>query len=92
MKANKRNQPATVSIALVDAPEGFALSGGNEAIEIPALGETKRTAVVIVPHKNYTGRSEIKFHIHANPGDVNFEETIPFLGPDPRSLKSPETP
>lgn len=89
---NKRNQPATVTIELVDAPTGYTLSAGDAAMVIPALGETKRTAVVMVPHKNYTGRCEIKFHLHANPGDVNFEETIPFLGPDPRSLQSPETP
>lgn len=89
---NKRNQTATVSIELVDAPAGYTLSGGNEPFEIPALGETKRTAVVMVPHGNYSGRSEIQFRIIGNPGDVRFEETIPFLGPDPRTLKSPESP
>jgi len=26
------------------------------------------------------------------PGEVEFEEKIPFLGPDPRTLRSPETP
>jgi cytochrome c oxidase accessory protein FixG len=89
---NKRNQPAKITVELINAPKGFALSAGSEAIEIPALGETKRTAVVIVPHADYTGRCEIQFLIRAEPGDVQFVETIPFLGPDPRTLQSPESP
>jgi hypothetical protein len=88
---NKRNQPATVTVTLNKAPEGYTLSGGGEPFVIPALGETKRTAVVMVSHEKYQGRCEIHFHIHATPGDVEFDEQIPFLGPDPRVLQSPET-
>lgn len=87
---NKRNQPATVKLSLLNAPAGFTLSGADQTFEIPALGETKRTAVVIVPNASYTGATDIQFHIHANPGDVVFEENVRFLGPDPRSLKTPE--
>jgi cytochrome c oxidase accessory protein FixG len=87
---NKRNQPATVTVTLKNAPAGFTLSGGGEPFVIPALGETKRTAVVMVPHEKYQGRCEIHFHIQATPGDVEFDEQIPFLGPDPRVLHTPE--
>lgn len=86
---NKRNQPATVTVTLKNAPEGFTLSGGGEPFVIPPLGETKRTAVVMVPHGKYQGRCEIQFHIHAMPGEVEFDEKIPFLGPDPRVLQTP---
>lgn len=89
---NKRNQPATIKLSLLNAPAGFALSGADETITIPALGETKRTAVVIVPNASYEGATDIQFRIQANPGDVVFEETVRFLGPDPRTLKSPEKP
>lgn len=88
---NKRNQPAQMTVTLANAPQGYTLSGGGTPFTIPALGETQRTAVVMVPHAQYHGRSEITFHIHADPGDVEFEEIIPFLGPDPRVLKTPET-
>lgn len=88
---NKRNQPAQITVTLANAPQGYSLSGGGTPFTIPALGETQRTAVVMVPHAQYHGRSEITFHIHADPGDVEFEEIIPFLGPDPRVLKTPET-
>jgi cytochrome c oxidase accessory protein FixG len=88
---NKRNQPAEMTVTLANAPEGYSLSGGGTPFTIPALGETQRTAVVMVPHGQYQGRSEITFHIRANPGEVEFEEVIPFLGPDPRVLKTPET-
>ncbi|MFM2296692.1 MAG: cytochrome c oxidase accessory protein CcoG [Verrucomicrobiota bacterium] len=88
---NKRNQPAEMTVTLANAPEGYSLSGGGTPFTIPALGETQRTAVVMVPHAQYHGRSEITFHIRAHPGEVEFEEVIPFLGPDPRVLKTPET-
>ncbi|TAE91237.1 MAG: cytochrome c oxidase accessory protein CcoG [Verrucomicrobia bacterium] len=88
---NKRNQPVQITVTLSNAPQGYTLSGGGTPFTIPALGETQRTAVVMVPHAQYHGRSEITFHIHANPGEVEFEEIIPFLGPDPRVLKTPET-
>ena len=88
---NNRNQPAQMTVTLANAPQGYTLSGGGTPFTIPALGETQRTAVVMVPHAQYHGRSEITFHIHADPGDVEFEEIIPFLGPDPRVLKTPET-
>jgi cytochrome c oxidase accessory protein FixG len=87
---NKRNQPASVKLSLCNPPAGYTLSGADQTIELPAHGETKQTAIVIVPHGQYQGAGEITFRIEANPGDVVFDETVRFLGPDPRSLRKPE--
>jgi hypothetical protein len=87
---NKRNQPASVKLSLANPPAGYTLSGADQTIELPAHGETKQTAIVIVPHGQYQGAGEITFRIEANPGDVVFDETVRFLGPDPRSLRKPE--
>jgi cytochrome c oxidase accessory protein FixG len=86
---NKRQQPATFTIRMTGAPAGYSLSGGDIPFEIPALGETKRTIVVIAPTSAYQGAGDLIFDIEANPGDLHFEETLKFLGPDPRTLQQP---
>ncbi len=86
---NKRQQAATFTIRMTGAPAGYSLSGGDVPFEIPAHGETKRTLVVIAPTGSYQGPGDIRFDVEANPGDFHFEETLKFLGPDPRTLQQP---
>jgi cytochrome c oxidase accessory protein FixG len=86
---NKRNQPATVTMSIKNGDEGFCLSGADGVITLPAMGEMQRTAVVIIANEAYTGSKDVVFTIHAEPGNVTFEQTVRFLGPDPRSLHLP---
>ena len=84
---NKRNQPATFTMRLVDAPPGYTLSGAEAAVDIEALGEVTRTAIVIVTGDAYTGPTSLTLGIHAEPGDVEIVHELRFLGPDPSSIK-----
>jgi cytochrome c oxidase accessory protein FixG len=86
---NKRNQVAKVSLELVKAPAGYMLSGATHDVEVPANGEIKRSAIVMVPHANYQGTGPVTFKITAQPGGVVIEDIVRFLGPDPRSVHSP---
>lgn len=78
---NKRNQPATVTIRLGDAPEGFQISGEDQTFTIDALGELTRTCVVIAPMPSYTGPTDITLAIKAEPGNVTIDKKARFLGP-----------
>ena len=87
---NKRNQPATFQVTLADAPEGFLLSGGDQQLEVKAQGEITRQFVVIAPADAYTGRTTVTLRVSAEPGDVDIDQKITFLGPTPELLASPD--
>jgi cytochrome c oxidase accessory protein FixG len=78
---NKRNQEAHFRLELIGAPEGYTLSGGQNEITVPPLGEITRPAIVLVPVKNYHGAIDLKLRITARPGDVEILHQTRFLGP-----------
>jgi len=80
---NKRNQPATCKLRLVDAPAGFTVSGVDTALEVAARGETTRTAIILVPKDAYHGPCDLTLELTADPGDVRIRHTLRFLGPAP---------
>lgn len=84
--ANKRNQPATFVMSLESAPDGFELSGAGQSFDLPARGDVKRPAIIIVPHENYTGPCEVVIKLTGQPGDVEITNTVRFVGPNPASL------
>ncbi len=79
---NKRNQPASFSVSLVNPPEGFILSGSEQTIEVAPGEEISRQFVAIAPADAYKGRTSITLRLTANPGDVNIEQIVTFLGPN----------
>ncbi|MGB6222975.1 cytochrome c oxidase accessory protein CcoG [Haloferula sp.] len=79
---NKRNQPASFSVSLVDPPEGFILSGSEQTIEVTAGEEISRQFVAIAPAAAYKGRTSLTFQVIANPGEVAITQTVTFLGPN----------
>ncbi|BCX50053.1 cytochrome c oxidase accessory protein CcoG [Haloferula helveola] len=83
---NQRNQPVTFTTDLAFAPQGFTLSGAGQEITVAPLGEVTRPLIVIAPAASYTGKTEITFSIHAEPGDVEIRHATLFLGPNPESL------
>ncbi len=85
---NKRNQAATFRVTLADAPEGYVLSGSDQAVSVKAQGELTRQFVVIAPTDIYTGRTSVTLRVTADPGDVEIDQTITFLGPNPELLKA----
>ncbi len=90
---NKRNQPASVTIRLgKNSPKGYELSGETQTFTVPPLDEVNRTCVVVAPLQHYVGVSTVSIEVHADPGDVVIEKSIPFLGPNPESVRSNPTP
>ena len=79
---NKRNQPASFTVSLVDPPEGFILSGSAQQIEVAAGEEISRQFVAIAPADAYKGRTSLTLRLTANPGDVTIDQTVTFLGPN----------
>jgi len=86
---NKRNQPVEFTFSLVQAPEGFTLSGMGESITLGALSETSRPLVIINDREHYTGPKELTLEIQAEPGNQTIRQTLKFLGPNPNQLKQP---
>lgn len=84
---NKRNQPATFEVKILEAPEGFELTGGNLTIDVEAGKEIFRPAIVLVPHDHYTGPCDITLEVTGQPGDVRIINKIKFVGPNPASLR-----
>lgn len=84
---NKRNQPATFQVSLLDAPSGFEISGADQLIEVPAQGEAQRPAVLLVPYQDYRGPCEITIQVIGQPDEIIIKHTIRFIGPNPSSLE-----
>ena len=84
---NKRNQPATFTLSLEGAPEGYDLSGAGQTFTIEAHAEVTRPAVISAAAEAYTGPSEMTLRVDADPGAVELKNKIRFVGPHPDSLK-----
>ena len=83
---NKRNQPVTFTISLEEAPENAALSGFEEIVLGPLADET-RPVVVRQPAADYIGPADLKFRIHAEPGESEITREARFLGPNAYMLR-----
>ena len=84
---NKRNQPMSFSLELDNPPPGYAITGLGGGITLPALQETARPLVVIVPNADYKGPRKLVIKIHAMPGDATVTREVEFLGPNPHFFK-----
>ncbi|WP_035606147.1 cytochrome c oxidase accessory protein CcoG [Haloferula sp. BvORR071] len=82
---NKRNQPASFTLQLRDAPPGFTLSGAGETVQIPPRGEAGKPAIILAPQADYTGPVTLKLEARMQPGDVVLTHELRFLGPSTTS-------
>ncbi|YCM45954.1 cytochrome c oxidase accessory protein CcoG [Verrucomicrobiaceae bacterium 227] len=89
---NKRNQPATFKVKILEAPEGFELAGGEQIIPVAARKEISRPAIVLIKKELYTGPCEITLEITGQPDDIRIIHKVEFVGPNPASLRAKETP
>ncbi len=85
---NKRNQPMSFTVSLENAPAGYAITGLDGGLTLPAQQESARPLVVIVPKDSYKGPGTLTLKIHSQPGDSTIRREIEFLGPNPRLFKS----
>ena len=79
---NKRNQPARFTLHLVEAPQGYTLSGADAAVDVPPRGEITRPAIVVAPAASYRGAADLTLEARLDPGGVVIRHKIRFLGPE----------
>lgn len=84
---NKRNEEVTFTVQAIDAPKGLKLNGVETAITVPAQGEITRPFFAIIPAADYSGRFPLKVEITVQPGDIQIENEISFLGPSVYAFK-----
>ena len=84
---NKRNQPATFTVTLQDAPPGFSLSGAGRDITLRAQSEVTQPAILLSQRDLYAGPAELTLRIEADPGDVTLTHKLRFVGPNPESVR-----
>lgn len=87
---NKRNEPVTFNIALVQGPLGAEAKGFEQAITIGPLGEELRPFVVQVARKVYTGNARLQLRLTDAGGQCDLTKETEFLGPSPALLKEDE--
>ncbi len=81
---NKRNKPVHFTIRLGEnTPPGFQLAGESQVFDVGPLGELKRSCVVLVERKDYTGAIDLELVVTAEPGGATQTKKVRFLGPDP---------
>lgn len=85
---NKRNQTARYQLRLVEAPDGFSLSGAGVPMDVAAHGEITRPAIVVAPMSVYRGPADVVIELAAEPGGVVMRHKMRFLGPDPSTSSS----
>jgi len=83
---NKRNQPASFSLHLDAAPDGFTLSGSDSVIEVPAHGEVIRPAIIVVAAKKFRGATNLTIEVRMEPGQGVLRHEVRFLGPENTTL------
>lgn len=87
---NKRNEPVSFTVTLVQGPAGTETKGFDEAITIGPLGEELRPLIVQVARKVYTGNARLQLRMTDGSGEYELLKGIEFLGPSPALLKEDE--
>jgi len=77
---NKRNQPVHFNVQLATDLPGITISGAENGIDVPALGQQSRPIVVIIPATSYHGTFTAEFVVSTS--DFHAVKSAPFLGPD----------
>lgn len=86
---NKRNATSTYKLELTgDVPPDMSVTGNEQVLKLPPMGEEQKTIVLSMPEKAFTGPSKLKIKVtDTERGDTMTTRVMEFLGPDPR-LKS----
>jgi cytochrome c oxidase accessory protein FixG len=81
---NKRNEPARLKLSLEgDLPEATNVSGLDEILELPAMGEDQKAVVISVPTDAFTGKIPFKVRVtDQETGTTVQTSQIELLGPE----------
>ena len=84
---NKRNAESTYRIELVgDVPQSLKITGVDQTITLPPMGEDVKTLVLTLPQPDY--QQHFKFRVKVTDterGDSMDTRVMEYLGPDPKS-------
>jgi cytochrome c oxidase accessory protein FixG len=78
---NKRNREETYRVEFVDAPAGLQVTGIQEPMIIPSLGEQMRPVVVTFPRSSFNHAFPVTVRIVDSGNDAITEKKVSFLGP-----------
>ncbi|MEZ0387678.1 MAG: cytochrome c oxidase accessory protein CcoG [Verrucomicrobium sp.] len=83
---NKRTESAVFRFALgPDTPGELRLTGAEDAVIVPRLGEVVKTVVLAMPAARFKGALKVKLQVSMNSDPSRpLERELEFLGPDPR--------
>jgi cytochrome c oxidase accessory protein FixG len=87
---NKRKVPVRFMVNLAQAPQGAALAGFEQAVEVAPLAEVTHPIVVQVPRHEYTGSGVLRIHLSDADGKCDITKETEFVGPSPALLKDLE--
>jgi cytochrome c oxidase accessory protein FixG len=84
---NKRNASSTYRLELIgDVPPGMTVTGNEQPLDLPAMGEEQKTIVVAMPETAYTAPKKLQIKVtDVERGDAVTTRVMEFLGPDPRT-------
>ena len=83
---NKRNEASSYKLELVgDVPPGMKVTGIEQTLTLPAMGEEQKTIVLALPEKSYTAPLKVRVKVtDTSRGDNMTTRVMEFIGPDPR--------
>lgn len=85
---NKRSEPDTYQITLLDAPDWVQTSGTTEGIVLEGLEEKTYNLVVIAPADKYDGAFDFKIEIKSGTDQSTIKLPLSFQGPNPRLYRN----
>jgi cytochrome c oxidase accessory protein FixG len=83
---NKRNQPATFTVALDGSPAGLRMVGVDGPIKFAPRTEKELSVVFAWDRATYTGRSNFEIVIRSEKAKGEIREEVSFVGPNPQLL------
>ncbi len=84
---NKRNRVSHFIVKLVDPPEGAEVSGFENSVPVPPMGEEAHPLIVRVPVDRYEGPFTVTYEVSSEQGKARFTKDVAFLGPEPELLR-----
>ncbi|RKX34568.1 MAG: cytochrome c oxidase accessory protein CcoG [Verrucomicrobia bacterium] len=83
---NKRSIPMQFTVVPEADASGLNWSGFEGAVEVGPNSEEVRLFVTTVRREDYTGPFHLVLHVKGEPGGVEIDRPVEFLGPDPKLL------
>jgi hypothetical protein len=86
--ASKRSTESEVEIRVKGLPDKATVVGIEEVVKLSPLEDSVRTLIVNIPIEQYEGKVTLEVHATINPGEVEIEDKIEFIGPSAYTLKN----